>query len=113
MDLGVAPAEREYRFIRRSSPRGPWSTSPASPNDGLLFPDIRPDRFGRRAGTATKWIGKWARQKVGITDRRFDPNHSWRHRFISECREAGVDKENRDALTGHSDGSVSRDYGEF
>ena len=53
------------------------------------------------------------RQTVGVTDRRFDPNHSWRHRFISECREAGIDKEIRDALTGHSDGSVSRDYGEF
>jgi integrase len=24
------------------------------PKDGLLFPDIPPDRFGRRAGTATK-----------------------------------------------------------
>jgi integrase len=83
------------------------------PPNGLLFPNIRPDRFGRRAGTATKWIGKWIRQTVGVTDRRFDPNHSWRHRFISECREARVDRETRDALTGHSDGSVSRDYGEF
>jgi integrase len=59
------------------------------PKDGLLFPEIRPDRFGRRAGTATKRIGKWVRQTVGVIDRRFDPNHSWRHRFISECREAG------------------------
>jgi hypothetical protein len=49
------------------------------PKDGSLFPDIPPDRFGRRSGTATKWIGKCIRQTVGITDRRFDPNHSWRH----------------------------------
>jgi integrase len=83
------------------------------PKDGLLFPEIPPDRFGRRAGTATKWIGKWVRHTVGMTDRRFDPNHSGRHRFISECREAGVDEETRNALTRHSDGSVSRDYGEF
>jgi hypothetical protein len=80
---------------------------------GLLFPDIPPDRFCRRAGTATRWIGKWVRPKVGITDHRFDPKHSWRHRFLSECREAGVDRETCDALTGHSDGSVSRDHGEF
>ena len=66
-----------------------------------------------RASTATKWIGKWVRGTVGVTDRRFDPNHSRRHRFISECREAGIDEETRNALTGHSDGSVSRDYGEF
>lgn len=83
------------------------------PIGGLLFPEIPPDRFGRRAGTATKWIGKWVRGTVGITDRRFDPSHSWRHRFISECREARIDEETRNALTGHSDGSVSRDYGEF
>src|SRR6516165_10307994 len=36
------------------------------PKDGLLFPDIPPDRLGRRAGTATKRLGKWVRQKVGI-----------------------------------------------
>ena len=66
-----------------------------------------------RASTATKWIGKWVRGTVGITDRRFDPNHSLRHRFISECRETGIDEKTRNALTGHSDGSVSRDYGEF
>jgi hypothetical protein len=28
-----------------------------------------------RASTATKWIGKWVRGTVGVTDRRFDPNH--------------------------------------
>jgi integrase len=61
----------------------------------------------------TKWIGKWIRRPVGIMDRRFDPNHAWRHRFTSKCREAGVDEETRNALTGHSDGSVSRDYGKF
>jgi hypothetical protein len=47
-------------------------------------------------------------QMVGITDRRFDPNHSWRH-----AGKPGIDRETRDALTGHSDDSVSRDYGEF
>jgi hypothetical protein len=62
----------------------------------------------RRSGSA-----KWVRGTVRVTDRHFDPNHSRRHRFISECREAGIDEETRNALTGHSDGSVSRDYGEF
>jgi integrase len=83
------------------------------PKDGLLFPEIPPDRFGRRAGTATKSISRWIRQTVGIEDDRLAPSHSWRHRFISECREARIDEETRDALTGHSDGSASRDYGEF
>jgi integrase len=83
------------------------------PKDGPLFPDIRPDRFGRRAGTATKQIGEWVRNTIGITDPRLAPSHAWRHRFISEAREAGIDTETRGAITGHSDRSASREYGDF
>ena len=50
---------------------------------------------------------------------RFAPNHSWRHRFKSEARRVGKDQrpimseETSDALTGHYEGKVSRDYGEY
>jgi len=89
------------------------------PQDGPLFPDLKPDRFGRRAGTATKEMGRWLRraQKVlGIllVDKvRYVANHSWRHRFKSECRRVQIEEEVHDALTGHRDGKVSRDYGEY
>lgn len=89
------------------------------PKDGPLFPDLKPDRFGRRAGTATKAMGRWLRrlQKesgVLLVDTvRFVPNHSWRHRFKSEARRVHMEEEVHDALTGHREDRVSRDYGEY
>jgi len=94
------------------------------PKDGPLFPDLKDGRYGR-AGTATKNIGRWLRQvqkETGILlveEPRFAPNHSWRHRFKSEARRVGNDRrpimseETSDALTGHYEGKVSRDYGEY
>jgi len=87
--------------------------------DGPLFPDLTPDLHGRRAGSATKRIGRWLRQvqeQTGVLlveQPRFAPNHSWRHRFKSEARRVGMDEEIHDALTGHREGKVSRDYGEY
>jgi len=82
--------------------------------DGPLFPNLTPDRFGRRSGNGTKRIGRWVRgEKVGITDPRKAPNHSWRHRFKSECRDAWLPDEVKNALLGHDDGSAAQDYGEF
>jgi integrase len=89
------------------------------PSPGPLFPSLTPDRFGRRAGTATKRIGDWLRKlqdekKVLLVEKpRFAPNHSWRHRFKSEARRVRMDEETHDALTGHRAGKVSRDYGEY
>jgi integrase len=94
------------------------------PPDGPLFPDLTYGRYGR-AGTATKNIGHWLRQvqkETGILlveKPRYAPNHSWRHRFKSEARRVGRDQrpimseETSDALTGHYEGKVSRDYGEY
>jgi len=89
------------------------------PTNGPLFPDLTPDRFGRRAGSATKRIGDWLRRlqkETGILlveKNRYAPNHSWRHRFISEARRVRMEEEVHDALTGHREGTASRDYGEF
>jgi integrase len=94
------------------------------PKDGPLFPDLKDGLYGR-AGTATKNIGRWLRRvqkQAGIIlveEPRFAPNHSWRHRFKSEARRVGKDQrpmmseETSDALTGHYEGKVSRDYGEY
>jgi integrase len=89
------------------------------PPTGPLFPDLTPDLHGRRAGSATKRIGRWLRQvqeRTGVLlveEPRFAPNHSWRHRFKSEARRVGMDEEVHDALTGHRESKVSRDYGEY
>ncbi len=70
-------------------------------------------------GTATKEMGRWLRRvqkDLGIllVDKvLYAPNHSWRHRFKSEVRRVRMEEEVHDALTGHREGKVSRDYGEY
>ncbi len=71
------------------------------PAGSPLFPDVRPDKFGSRGGTATKAHGRWVRRTVGITDTTKDPAHAWRHRMEDEARRAGVAQNVTDALLGH------------
>lgn len=58
-------------------------------------------------------VAKWVRHNVGISDMRIQPNHAWRHRFTTICREAGIPQEYARAIQGHSDGSASSGYGEL
>jgi len=78
--------------------------------DEWLFPDLTPDQFGDRGGNWSKWWGRYARDKIGITDRR-KVFHSFRHAFKDACRAAGIPEEVHDALTGHAGGGVGRSYG--
>jgi len=76
-----------------------------------LFPDKKPDRYGRLGGRAWNLVGKWVRDTVGITDTEKAPNHSWRHRMEDELRAAEVDESVRDAIIGHARKSVGAKYG--
>lgn len=75
----------------------------ALPAGSPLWPDIKPDVFGTRKGTATKRHGRWVRQRVGITDERKDPAHAWRHLFEDRAHQANVPQNITDALMGHLD----------
>jgi integrase len=79
-------------------------------SDEWLFPDLIPDQFGDRGGNWSKWWGRYARDKIGITDKR-KVFHSFRHAFKDACRAAGIPEEVHDALTGHAGGGVGRSYG--
>ncbi len=76
-----------------------------------LFPDKKPDRYGRLGGRAWNLVGAWVRKKVGITDRKKAPNHSWRHRMEDELRAAEVYEADRDAIIGHARKTVGAQYG--
>ncbi|WP_438345920.1 DUF6538 domain-containing protein [Methylorubrum populi] len=84
----------------------------ATCKDRDLFSDATPDRFGNRGGNATKVISRWVREKLGITDPRISPSHSFRHRFSTLCKNFNVPPEMRDRLMGHSSGEASELYGE-
>jgi integrase len=82
------------------------------PPGSSLFPDVRPDKFGTRKGTATKAHGRWVRRTVGITDRTKNPAHVWRHHFEGAARRAGLPQAVTDGLLGHMNGqNESEGYG--
>ncbi|HVY89631.1 MAG TPA: hypothetical protein VG942_12230, partial [Hyphomonadaceae bacterium] len=68
--------------------------------DGHLF--FTPTKSGG-------WRGPWGavKNRLGefvravVNDRRVQPNHGWRHRFITEARMVGMDQEIRRMITGH------------
>ncbi|AZC49479.1 hypothetical protein C4K35_1886 [Pseudomonas chlororaphis subsp. piscium] len=80
------------------------------PKGGQLFPYLEPNDEG--------WYGKgygkhWTKYLRGVVklDSPASPSHGFRHTFKTLCRGVGIPEDVHDALTGHSDGSVSRDYG--
>lgn len=73
---------------------------------------MRRGRHGKRSEIATKRLGRWLREKVGVTDRRVTAAHSWRHWAKDALRRAGVPEEAQDDFLGHDDdGRASRSYG--
>ncbi|MDH2312374.1 DUF6538 domain-containing protein [Methylobacterium brachiatum] len=68
----------------------------------------REDMSGLTAALANR-LARWIRTMV--PDPKVSPNHGWRHRFITLAREAKIDPELRDAMTGHADGSSAALYG--
>lgn len=72
---------------------------------------LRVDTLGREGAYWGKWFAKYLRTVAGVTDRRM-VFHSFRHTFKHWARWAGITEEVSDALTGHSDGRVSRTYGD-
>ncbi|PIO97055.1 tyrosine-type recombinase/integrase [Pleomorphomonas carboxyditropha] len=74
-----------------------------------LRPGAQPQTMAQNVG---KKVVKWIREVVGITDRRVQPNHAWRHRFKTLARDVDMNPEYRDAIQGHEDGRSATDYGE-
>ena len=79
--------------------------------DGPLFykPSGRGGN-GQAAGVRGN-IGEWVREVAGITDKRVQPNHAWRHRFKTVARNCGIESQTSDAITGHDSGNEGNKYG--
>jgi integrase len=75
-----------------------------------LFPDLVRGSDSKWSSAFSKWMGRYLRETVEITDTR-KVFHSFRHTFKDACRRARLSEEVHDALTGHTNGSVSRTYG--
>jgi integrase len=84
----------------------------SQPPEGRLFPLLQPDKYGNLTSGFSKWFnGTYLRRQIGITDRR-KVNYSFRHSFVSACRNTGMSSTLEYALTGHELGTVHESYGE-
>jgi hypothetical protein len=83
---------------------------------GPLFPAFSLGQDNRRADAASREISEWVRS-LGIENPsktvRYKPHHSFRHYCKTEWRNAKVEEELHDAITGHGSDSESRQYGEY
>jgi integrase len=77
----------------------------------FVDPDARRSRedMSGLAGALANRLGRWIRTMV--KDPEVSPNHGWRHRFITLAREAKIEVELRNSITGHADGSSAALYG--
>lgn len=98
-DIGLA----EYVARRRAE---------ADSTEALLFPGLAV-RSGLGPGFQwSKWFGRWRTEKLKLADGEERKDfHSFRHTFKDMCREAGIEEEVHDALTGHAGSGVGRRYG--
>jgi hypothetical protein len=84
---------------------------------GPLFPAFSLGQDNRRGDAASREISEWIR-RLGINDPspklRYKPNHSFRNYAKTQWRNAHVEEETHDAITGHgSSKDESRNYGEY
>jgi integrase len=75
-----------------------------------IFDKLVKDVVGDESGNWSKWFGGYLREKAGVTDKRM-VFHSFRHTFKQEARAVEIPEDVSDAITGHSGGKVSRNYG--
>ena len=90
-----------------------------SVGDGPLFPMLRLDTYGKRAGQESNRTGEWLRKTVGITDPD-KPFYSLRHSGITDLRVArtadgavAIDKDIQRYLTAHGKKDEHGGYGEY
>jgi integrase len=84
--------------------------------DGPIFYDPSASRGGSGAHPMSKKVGQhiaeWVRKEVGVTDKRVQPNHGWRHRFKTVARECRMIPEIRDYIQGHVPRNEGEGYGD-
>ena len=69
-----------------------------------IFPELEPTR-GKLGHAPSKWFGRY-KTRLGITDAK-KTFHSFRHTFIDELRDAGIQDSLIKRMVGHEDGSVT------
>lgn len=74
-----------------------------------LFPEIKPDSRDHLTGRWSKWWNRYL-DSVGIKEKGKD-FHSFRHTFKHYARACGMPEDAHDAMTGHQNPTIGRNYG--
>lgn len=79
---------------------------------GPLFHNgIDPSKFVQKSKQASNQLADWLR-KSGLRPEGMQPNHAWRHRLKTQCRELEISDRVVDAIQGHAGKSASDNYGD-
>lgn len=79
--------------------------------ENYLFSGQR-NSAGKYSYNFIRWFGQYIR-KHGIDNPDIKPTHSFRHIFITYCRNRGEREDVQNSITGHAQGSVGRGYGAY
>ena len=81
-------------------------------NDGPLFHNATdPEKYKRAAQVVSNKISDWVRN-AKLCPEGVQPNHAWRHRFKTQCRELGISDRVVDAIQGHAGRTAADSYGD-
>ncbi|MDO6483089.1 site-specific integrase [Shimia thalassica] len=81
-------------------------------NDGPLFHNgDDPAKYSQKAAQTSNQLADWLR-KNELRPEGMQPNHAWRHRLKTQCRELGISDRVVDAIQGHAGKTASDDYGD-
>jgi integrase len=81
-------------------------------NTGPLFHGGKdPLKYAAKAVRISSQVAEWLR-KTGLTPDGVQPNHAWRHRLKTTCRELGISDRVVDAIQGHAGKTAGDSYGD-
>lgn len=83
----------------------------ASGQGPLFHKGKEPTVYEAKAKRIANQLAEWLR-KEGITPAGVQPNHGWRHRLKTQCRELGISDRVFDAIQGHAGRTASDNYGD-
>ena len=75
----------------------------------MVFRELKRNKQGKLTAGLSKWFGNYKKKK-GVTSRQ-KTFHSFRHLFKDKVRGQIANEELSDAITGHSNPSIGRQYG--
>lgn len=83
----------------------------SSPSGPLFHNADKPEKYKRAAEVVSNKLSNWLRESK-LTPTGLQPNHAWRHRLKTQCRELGISDRVVDAIQGHAGKTAGDDYGD-